>query len=200
MEIIMREKLAKYSNLRDQYFGTFIRFGKRRGKEGELIRTVLLQTIITKSNHLIAEHVWFDFNRNFQMLQNLKSGDLLTFEATVKRYYKKDKENSSFLETDYKLLYPTKIFKKGKKMKYVNFKTCHCDQEDLINLSILKKQKNLQKVYMFFGSIYFNDKLNNIFCYIGSNLYYCTTTKLHSYIDHSFLKISYKVDILDILF
>ena len=85
-------------------------------------------------------------------------------------------------------------------MKYVNFKICHCNQEDLINLSILKKQKNLQKIYMFFGSIYFNDKQNNIYCYNDSILYYCSTHKLHSNIDQSFLKINYKVDILDILF
>lgn len=111
----MREKLKLIDGERREFIGTFVRFGTKTGFRGYQKTTVLLQDIECTSNKSIcAEHLWFNLTKEFAKV-DLQEGDLLSFKARVKEYYKgykgyrEDVQWEKPIEKDYKLSHPTKI-------------------------------------------------------------------------------------------
>jgi hypothetical protein len=88
----------------------------KNGYKGRLSQTVLLVDIIdiANPNETLTDHLWFNFTEEFKHL-NLKSGDILEFNARVALYkkgYSDDSEDNP-KRIDYHLTYPRKIEKCG---------------------------------------------------------------------------------------
>lgn len=104
----MRDKLARYKlGQRIKAYGTFKRFGKREGWKGEMLITLLLKNIRSRSKQVLTDHLWFNYTKSFQKIKNLQEGDLLRFEATIDTYVKSYEKN----QIDFKLSRPTKVVK-----------------------------------------------------------------------------------------
>jgi hypothetical protein len=111
----MRQKLKKINGQREKFIGIFERFGTKINYKGFPESTILLKNIKNLSEKKIADHLWFNYTKQFQKLDNLKQGDIIEFEARVKQYvkgYVNYREWIDNREIDYKLSYPTKIKKK----------------------------------------------------------------------------------------
>jgi len=94
---------------------TFKRYGLKAGYSGHIEMTVLLVDIKDVTGRLLTDHVWFKMNKSFDKLGVLSDGDIIQFDARVKRYlkgYRGDDEMKGIghpLEYDYKLSNPTKL-------------------------------------------------------------------------------------------
>ena len=111
----MRESLRSLEDVRSTFSGRFVRFGKKPGWEGRILKTVLLENIYDASGVFICDHLWFNFTKAFGALK-LVSGDMVRFDARVKSYekgYKGRREDviGATVEMDYKLSRPTKVRK-----------------------------------------------------------------------------------------
>jgi len=109
----MRENLECINDIRDVFYGIFVRIGIKKGYMGKE-ETVLLKDIRDKNGKYICDHLWFNYTKGFQEA-NLHEGDIVEFNARVKPYikgyfgYQWDVYKPA--ELDYKLSHPTK-FKK----------------------------------------------------------------------------------------
>lgn len=82
-----RYKLAKIGeDERHVFFGTFERFGKKPGWNGEE-QTVLLLNIRDENFKIVTDHLWFNYTKGFSSLE-LNKGDQLRFDARVAPYLK----------------------------------------------------------------------------------------------------------------
>lgn len=110
----MREKLQKIDGLRKEFRGNFVRYGTKTNFKGYPEKTVLLQDVECTVESIHCDHLWFNLTKEFAKL-DLKEGDIVSFQARVKEYYKGYKgyrEEAQWerpIEKDYKLSYPTKI-------------------------------------------------------------------------------------------
>lgn len=107
----MRKNLQKINGTRATFTGVFERFGTKNGWNGPE-KTVLLKDIRNSSGEIVADHLWFNYTKGFQMLP-LSPGVEVKFVARVKLYekgYKGYREDVyKPIEYDYKLSHPTKI-------------------------------------------------------------------------------------------
>lgn len=111
----MRKNLKQIDGLRKEFIGTFVRFGSKKNFKGYPKTTILLSNIQNPINSKIfAEHLWFTLTKQFDNIK-LKEGDLISFHARVKEYYKgykgyrEEVQWEKPIEKDYKLSHPTKV-------------------------------------------------------------------------------------------
>lgn len=108
----MRKELTKQNNTRSSFTGIFERFGTKINYHGFPEKTVLLKDIRNNKNEIICDHLWFNYTKQFQSLEDIKLGDVVRFDARVKEYIKGYVNYRQFVDErtlDYKLSYPTKL-------------------------------------------------------------------------------------------
>jgi hypothetical protein len=110
----MRTALKKLDEQRESFQGIFKKYGLKPGFKGTSTETILLVSIRDGNEKIICDHLWFNMTKGFEQLGTLKEGDIIRFEARVKKYKKgyvnrrAGIDQSSF---DYKLSHPTKIMR-----------------------------------------------------------------------------------------
>lgn len=110
----MRTKLKKFNEVRKRFKATFVRFGTKSGFKYPLPTILFENVIMLSTNKKITNHLWFNLTKQFNEL-DLKEGDVVEFDARVKKYikgYQGRREELEFenpIEEDYKLSHPTKI-------------------------------------------------------------------------------------------
>lgn len=115
---MFRIELAKRNGDRDEYTGTFVRTGLKRGHV-KPIPTVLIKDIRDRTTGaLMADHLWFKLTKGFQAL-NLQANDIVSFRGRAQIYMKGYKGNRDDVEgnpikLDFMLARPTKIQKIGR--------------------------------------------------------------------------------------
>lgn len=80
----MREELATYLNQEIPIRAYFHRFGYKRNNT----LSVLIEKVYYK-NEMVTEHTWIEYSEEFKNL-DINSGDLISFDATVVQYEKKE--------------------------------------------------------------------------------------------------------------
>ena len=102
---------------RHTFRGTFVREGTKPGYRGPE-RTLLLRDVIeVTSRKVVAEHLWFNFTKGFQVIEPLAEDDVIQFDARVSQYergyqgHNWERAIENPVETDYKLSRPTRISK-----------------------------------------------------------------------------------------
>ena len=111
----MRTKLKNLEGCRERFKGRFERTGSKNQYLGPPKQAVLIQDIVRLSNQTeVTDHLWFNMTQRIKEL-NLERGDMIAFDARVKKYEKGYQGRREGVlrsqETDYKLNYPTKIEK-----------------------------------------------------------------------------------------
>lgn len=110
----MRKELKKMNEERTSFVGVFERFGIKNGFKGPE-KTILLINIKDLNGKNITDHLWFNYTKGFQKLGELKEGDVIQFDARVKKYekgYKGYRDDVFYPPVeDYKLSHPSKIIK-----------------------------------------------------------------------------------------
>lgn len=110
----MRQELKKIDHHRELFRGIFKKYGLKTGYKGASTETILLTSIRDSNEKLICDHLWFNMTKGFEQLGSLKEGDILQFEARVKKYrkgYINRRAGIDQSEFDYKLSHPTRIEK-----------------------------------------------------------------------------------------
>lgn len=115
----MREKLGKFLGERRTFQGVFERFGSKSGYKGP-VKTVLIVNLIDfVTKEVLTDHLWFTCGKRFDCL-DLQEGELVQFDARVTEYLKgyQGGEEGSYedvygQELDYRLSFPTKVYKLG---------------------------------------------------------------------------------------
>jgi hypothetical protein len=108
----MRKELKKIDQQRELFRGVFKRYGLKSGYKGASTETILLAAIRDGNGNLICDHLWFNMTKGFQQLGTLKEGDMVQFEARVKKYRKGYVNQRAGIDQstfDYKLSHPTRI-------------------------------------------------------------------------------------------
>jgi hypothetical protein len=110
----MRAALQKIDTERDSFTGVFSKYGLKSNYKGPSTSTILLVNIRDSNGHIVCDHLWFNLTKGFENTGPLAKGDVLRFEARVKRYrkgYVNQRVNIDHTTFDYKLSHPTKIKK-----------------------------------------------------------------------------------------
>jgi hypothetical protein len=108
----MREKLKPMENARSRFTGVFERYGRKKAYKGPPIVTLLFVNVKDQLGQSVTNHIWFTQTKGFAQY-NFEKGDVVSFDARVKEYwkgykgYRDDVDNS--IEKDYKLSNPTNI-------------------------------------------------------------------------------------------
>ncbi len=107
----MRTQLAPLEGKRARFSATFKSFGTRHGWHAREVTILLVD--VTLNGHTVTDHVWMVMRKRMRHV-NLKAGDKIAFDATVKSYVKgyrghRDEDDMPMVSEDYKLAYPTKI-------------------------------------------------------------------------------------------
>ena len=108
----MREKLKKIEEERGLFRGLFKKYGAKTGYRGQSAETVLLVQVRDGSGALVSDHLWFNLTKGFEKLGTLREGEIIQFEARVRRYKKGYVNRRAGIDEssyDYKLSHPTKI-------------------------------------------------------------------------------------------
>jgi hypothetical protein len=108
----MRQELKKIDEQRALFRGAFSKYGLKSGYRGYSTETILLVNIRDDNGNLICDHLWFNMTKGFEQLGMLKEGDIVQFEARVKKYRKGYVNRRAGIDQsmfDYKLSHPTKI-------------------------------------------------------------------------------------------
>jgi len=108
----MRKELKKLDDERDVFRGVFSKYGLKTGYKGSSTETLLLISIRDANSNLICDHLWFNLTKGFEKLGALKKGEVVQFEARVKKYRKGYINKRAGIDQstlDYKLSNPTKI-------------------------------------------------------------------------------------------
>ena len=109
----MRVQLEKINEIRQIFYGTFVRLGYKKHHE----KTVLLANILDTSGKLMSDHGWFNYTKGFQEIEPLVREDKIRFCARVKQYRKGSIRRGIPVEYDYRLSHPSKIRKINKSVK-----------------------------------------------------------------------------------
>jgi len=104
----MRHRLKEINGVRARFRGRFSRFGTRTSY-GYVKRMALLVYVTDARGNGMTDHLWLNWNKTIEAL-NLQPGDVLEFDARVKRYVKGYYDNR---QVDYKLSHPTNFVKIG---------------------------------------------------------------------------------------
>jgi hypothetical protein len=108
----MRETLKKLNNKRLKFYADFVRYGTKSSFRGAPKITLLFSNIRDEKMNPMCDHIWFTTNKQFEFF-NFSEGDIVSFEARVKKYKKgyrgrrEDVDNPPAI--DYRLSNPTKI-------------------------------------------------------------------------------------------
>lgn len=108
----MRTGLLDYYGERHTFVGTYARNGMKRGWFNEMEFTVLLKNVkLVGSNKVLTDHLWFNYTKQFQKLDGLKTGDEIQFDGRVSSYTKSDINDlgERFYYNDLKISRPTKV-------------------------------------------------------------------------------------------
>ena len=108
----LRQELQKIDQQRELFRGVFKKYGLKSGYRGASTETILLVTIRDEDGKLICDHLWFNMTKGFAQLGTLKEGDVVRFEARVKKYKKGYVNRRAGIDQsgfDYKLSHPTRI-------------------------------------------------------------------------------------------
>jgi hypothetical protein len=108
----MRQQLKILDEHRGLFRGTFKKYGLKSGYKGASTETILLVSVCDDNGKIISDHCWFNMTKGFADLGNLQPGDIIQFEARVKRYRKGYINRQAGIDQssyDYKLSHPTKI-------------------------------------------------------------------------------------------
>jgi len=110
----MRKGLKNINGKRECFTGVFVRYGTKSSFRGPRKTTILLKDIKDQNGVILTDHLWFNLTKGFDEY-DLKEGDIISFDARVKKYqkgYKGYREDVyEPIETDYKLSHPSKIKK-----------------------------------------------------------------------------------------
>ena len=110
----MRKSLAVLNESRATFTGIFERVGTK-SSYGHPKKTLLLKDVRGIAGNPVTDHLWFNYTKGFAEL-GLKAGDVVQFNARVKKYVKgyrgRRDDVDKPIETDYKLSHPTKLVKK----------------------------------------------------------------------------------------
>ena len=99
---------------RGVFTGVFSKYGIKSNYKGPSTDTLLLTNIRDNQSTLITDHLWFNLTKGFEKLGTLRQGDIIQFEARVKKYKKGYVNRQAGIDdskVDYKLSHPTKIGK-----------------------------------------------------------------------------------------
>jgi hypothetical protein len=111
----MRKALAARQGERATFHGTFERLGTKNGWQGRQDQTVLLTEVCDATGTPVCDHLWFNLTKAFALLR-LQPGDIVQFDARVKKYLKgyfgRREEVYRPAEVDYKLSHPTRVKKR----------------------------------------------------------------------------------------
>ena len=109
--IPMRKALKQLNGERRRFSGTFVRTGQKPGWKGSALTTILLKDIKDANGRIVSDHLWFNLTKEFDLA--LKEGDVISFDARVKLYYKGYRgyreDVDKPVEMDFKLSHPTKV-------------------------------------------------------------------------------------------
>lgn len=108
----MRKQLKTLDEQRGLFRGTFKKYGLRSGYKGASTETILLVSICNDDGKIISDHCWFNMTKGFEKLGTLEAGDIIQFEARVKKYRKGYINRRAGIDQhsfDYKLSHPTQI-------------------------------------------------------------------------------------------
>jgi len=108
----LRQELKKIDQQRELFRGTFKKYGLKTGYKGASTETILLVDLRDDNGNLICDHLWFNMTKGFEQLGTLREGDMVQFEARVKKYRKGYVNRRAGIDqsrVDYKLSHPTRI-------------------------------------------------------------------------------------------
>lgn len=108
----MRKELQNRDEERGEFTGVFRKYGLKAGYRGPSTETILLASVRDAQNRIVADHCWFSLTKGFEKLGTLREGDLIHFEARVKKYTKGYVNKRAGIDQrteDYKLSHPTRI-------------------------------------------------------------------------------------------
>jgi len=84
----LKVKLGAINGKRDTFQGIFERYGTRFDRKGRRKNTILIREIKNGDGCIIADHLWFNDNKDFRSLGRLNKGVAISFDARVKPYKK----------------------------------------------------------------------------------------------------------------
>lgn len=102
---MVRSQLLSILEFRGTFTGKYVRHGSKKGNASKI--TILLKDIYNDTVNV--DHVWFNRTGGFMKLGHLKSGDIIQFDARVKKYIKGSGKRNIPVITDYKFNYPTNV-------------------------------------------------------------------------------------------
>jgi hypothetical protein len=108
----MRKQLETLDEQRGLFRGTFKKYGLKTGYRGVSSETILLVSVCDDNGKIMCDHLWFNMTTGFEKLGNLREGDIIQFEARIKKYRKGYINREAGIDQskfDYKLSHPTKI-------------------------------------------------------------------------------------------
>lgn len=112
----MRKALQKIDAERGKFTAIFDCYGSKRAFRGRTDTTLLFREICDKEGKLVADHLWFTTNKEFEKHSFIR-GDRISFEARVKEYKKGYQGLPGSLnkpaKSDFKLSHPTRVVKQA---------------------------------------------------------------------------------------
>jgi hypothetical protein len=113
-----RLELARYLGQRRRFYATFSHYGTRTVRIHGLrwgeswsrqMATLLFVDLKNEFGRELCDHLWFTQNGQFEPLA-LKPGDLVSFLATVTKYWKRDQYSDEYNRVqDFKLAFPRNV-------------------------------------------------------------------------------------------
>lgn len=70
---------------RSLFRGVFRKYGLRSGYKGTSAETILLVDVRDSDGNVVCDHLWFNMTKGFEQLGTLREGDMVQFEARVKK-------------------------------------------------------------------------------------------------------------------
>ena len=109
-----RDLLKQYTESRGTFCGKFERYGMKLNWHNFPEKTILLLDVYdAKTSQLLTDHLWFSSTKQFLEV-DLQPEEIVVFNARCRSYIKGYFDRKDWIDyrtTDYKLSYPTKIFK-----------------------------------------------------------------------------------------
>jgi hypothetical protein len=110
---MVRVELMAKDGVREKFVGTVAAFGSKHGYKHPL-PTILLTSVRSAHKKIVTDHLWFNLTKGFADLK-LQVGDVVSFRARVKAYWKGYKGRDEYkqmeapLEKDFHLSHPSNV-------------------------------------------------------------------------------------------
>ena len=102
--------MQPYEEIRGRFEGIFSRVGRKRGKWKGLTILLLNMHKVDKTEHqFLTDHAWLNLTDGFKGLGNMDEGDVIRFDARVRKYRKGSIRRGIPVKYDFKFFYPTKV-------------------------------------------------------------------------------------------